>query len=719
MHKKMSVLLVLVAMFCASAQPPPTQTEVYKGYVATQIPLPTESCVPIQSRVSPNGQILAVECQSLNGPALFLLRQGDSAWQFVGRPNDFSANKTMQGVQFQSYRSDGNPRLDILQVGGMEVTNQHVLVTVIKPFPGIPDSNWLFDTASALNLQTLQIKHLLSIPPNAPAYSQFGDLHAYATGTYAVFRNGFGVGKIPLEGGEITTLPTSEIQTQGYILDAWPRADGSLIILTADNSLWINRQGKNKLLVDGRKGVPVGQYFDRILVCCDVVTSGETYIGYKDVTGAGTKVWKIGEDDSLQFVTSTARKAGGSLVNYGIRLRASSLSGLAMTSQDNINFQDSSYPKYPDTLWVLDSGNISKLTGYNEMLLGSPLYGLRETSSIQFGHTNVGLDNFGNLHFVAVFKASNGSEVYKLIRLARPRPITITPSTVAQGQKFTITGAFLSFAGLQTDIILGAGTPADACRPESETKLVCSSANFPVGDTTVRVRVSGSGSTVISSSALKLTVTAPLLPIGITRFVAEQAAIAPGQMARVCFYTTEAPDGWKVSWTGLSGATQEFGVGEQLSLKTAAGNFVCLGWLPPETGDFVVRVSARGNVATAGPIRVEVNPPLPQITSVANAEDEFAPLLPGSRANISGQFLASQACEANPGVATLCGVTIETPGGEAIPILATSQTKLVIQLPNLTGEFWIRVVNNDRASDWIMVSTAALPDAPPENKEAL
>ncbi len=349
---------------------------------------------------------------------------------------------------------------------------------------------------------------------------------------------------------------------------------------------------------------------------------------------------------------------------------------------------------------------------------GDIVLGVRISSFVRHA---TAIDDNGAIYF------SPSGNVTRVFRLSTPRVSSVAPSTVQQGQDFTITGDSLWFpGGLRTDLVLGAGAPVDACSARSSTELVCSSKNFPLGNLTFVVRVSD-GKTSVRSQPAQLTVLPPPA-ITVTGFTLSRPQIMRGETVDACFATSEAPsDGWFLSFRGKSGASWGIGIGtlgqtNQVLARSAsmddvrvANDHTCVTSRPNEDGEFQLLVGARGNRASAGPLPVTVEVPKPRLTVCEGEPSAVMPmqgterLVPGGLARFCGENLDGSSVEVLSGFSE-AGDAIP----EALETLTTTSTEVVAKLPLLAGEIWIRVAREGLVSEWSQIYIAVPPPPEPE-----
>lgn len=330
----------------------------------------------------------------------------------------------------------------------------------------------------------------------------------------------------------------------------------------------------------------------------------------------------------------------------------------------------------------------------------------------------------------AIYFAPSGL-TSRVFRLSSPRVVSVSPSTVSQGQDFVVTGDSLWIpGGPKTDLVLGAGAPVDACSARSSGELVCSSKNFPLGDLTFRVRISDGKNFPLGSQPARLTVLPPPA-IAITGFTLSRPAIVRGETVDVCFTTSEAPsDGWFLSFKGAkTGSSWGIGIGtlgqtDRSASRSAsmddvkvANDHTCVTSRPNEDGEFQLLVGARGFRASAGPLPVTVEVPRPRLTVCEGEPSAVMPmggterLVPGGLARFCGEYLDGALVE------FLTGFT-ET--GEAIPeameTVTTTTSEVVAKLPYLAGEIWVRVQREGLVSDWtsVQIATPVVPEPAPD-----
>lgn len=620
MNKKVFVFLALVLLVIAIAQLSPPAAEIYKGYLASEIPPPPGCGTPLQTKVSPNGQVLAHECElaSSGEQALFLLRQGES-WRNLGNAPDFAPNFQGANVRFRSFRTDEfKDQLFALTTAGLEVTNDYVVVSTLQA-PSNPNSSWGKIASAVVNTKSLEKKIITSSRQTEGAYwGSTSDPHVLDDYVYfkATFAPRNKIMKMSLLDGKTEELPTSEIST--LLMDAWVRSDGSVLIFANGTDLWVHRGGKNTLLVKGSQGFPLSPTdFEKILVGYEVVSqSGEVYIGYR-ANGGAYRVFQLTDTDRLVHFASH----GGSATYIGafqIAPRASSKAGVLMISWDNINIRGSSYPAWPDSLWLKGEGvTLKKLTAYGDKVVNDSIYGLFEPGTA--------LDDNGTLYFTLV--NTRGSN--RLVRLAKPQ--VASAPTAPAGTDIVLTGTDLFFPSLVTELKIGNSTYG--CTSASNG-VTCRTASLTAGKYDAIIRISDGKGGFSESAQFALTVTAPLKPT-IRKFTATPNQVSVGTPVVLSWVVENATE---ITVTS---------VGNVDPVNSAEVS-------PASSTVYTITAKSAGGSVSDSKL-VEVSDPRPWITSITDAS--------------TGLLEGIAAC----GFATITGVTLAP--NEAV---ADSENQLVV-----------------------------------------
>jgi hypothetical protein len=351
---------------------------------------------------------------------------------------------------------------------------------------------------------------------------------------------------------------------------------------------------------------------------------------------------------------------------------------------------------------------------------GDVILGVRISS---FWRHATAIDDNGAIYF------SPSGLTSRVFRLSSPRVVSVSPSTVSQGQDFVVTGDSLWIpGGPKTDLVLGAGAPVDACSARSSTELLCSSKNFPLGELTFQVRISDGKNFPLAGQPARLTVTPPPA-IQITGFALSKSAIMRGESVDTCFSTSEAPsNGWFLSFKGTkTDASWGIGIGTLGQTNRSASRSAtmddvrvfddrtCVSSRPAEYGEFQLLVGARGNRASAGPLPILVEVPRPRLTECEREPSAVMPmqgterLVPGGLARFCGEFLDGASVEFLSGFSE-SGETL----AEAMETLTTTPNEVVAKLPLLAGEIWIRVAREGLVSEWTSVQISTPPTPQPE-----
>ena len=333
-----------------------------------------------------------------------------------------------------------------------------------------------------------------------------------------------------------------------------------------------------------------------------------------------------------------------------------------------------------------------------------------------FYRHSTAIDDNGAIYF------SPSGNVTRVFRLSAPH-VPAPPTTAVSGNPIPIPGIFPVGDKLIHELVLGGSSIG--CPNPTETALVCKPTDgLPAGQYRARVRVTGPGGSV-SSSEWTLTVTPPPPPP-----VPEVTAVLSADVIERGQATT-------INWSSntpvrLTEVLVSPPTGEVFVLAgTGEGRLGSYGIKPNFEGDFVYTLTFSGpGGTTTVQVSLKANRPKTQIAGpvmTMSGEEAKDPVLPGTQLRIYGVNLASRTCESEEATLSLCGTSVVTADGTALPVRMVAPGELVFVVPAdwPAGDVWVTVVaedydlpvNSDGNIDYRQVVVAPRADPPPTEPE--